>query len=165
MRTTFIVGFPGETEEDFEELHNFVEETRFDRMGVFMYSKEEHTPAARYDEQVPEAAKLERYNRLMALQREVSLERNQACMGKTVDVLIDERAEEGNYNGRTAADAPEVDNEVLVTGDDLTPGDFVSVDITDALEYDLIGTVSTGMPSPGTKIERAFPAQFVTQVS
>ena len=166
LRTTFIVGFPGETEADFEELFDFAEETRFDRMGVFMYSKEEHTPAARYDEQLPESVKQERYNRLMALQREVSLERNQAYVGQTVNVLIDERTEEGYYSGRTASDAPEVDNEVLVTGEDLSPGAFVSVDITDAMEYDLIGTAgtagtaSTGIPRPGDLDVRAVPAEF-----
>ena len=148
MRTTFIVGFPGETEEDFEQLYDFVEETRFDRMGVFMYSQEEQTPAARYDGQIPESVKQERHDRLMALQREISLERNRSFVGKTVDVLIDELADEGHYTGRTAADAPEVDNEVLVTGEGLAPGDFASVDIIDAMEYDLVGAVSTGAPVP-----------------
>ncbi len=157
LRTTFIVGFPGETEEDFEALFDFVEETRFDRMGVFMYSREEQTPAARYDGQVPEPVKQERYNRLMALQRQISLDRNQAFVGKTLDVLIDERTEEGHYRGRTAADAPEVDNEVLVTGEHLTPGDFASVDITDALEYDLVGTASTATPIPGGHDDRTIP--------
>ena len=164
LRTTFIVGFPGETEEDFEELFDFVEETRFDRLGVFTYSKEEHTPAARYDEQVPDAVMQERYNRLMALQREISLERNQAFVGQTVNVLIDERTDEGYFSGRTASDAPEVDNEVLVYGEeDLSPGTFVSVDITDALEYDLIGTSgngSTGGPRPGDHGVNAVPAEF-----
>jgi ribosomal protein S12 methylthiotransferase len=160
LRTTFIVGFPGETEADFEELFDFVEETRFDRMGVFMYSREEQTPAARYDGQVPEPVKQERYNRLMALQRQISLDRNQAFVGKTVDVLIDERTEDGYYRGRTAADAPEVDNEVLVTGENLTPGEFASVDITDALEYDLIGTASSAIPIPGGHVEQTISAQW-----
>jgi len=160
LRTTFIVGFPGETEEDFEQLYDFVEETRFDRMGVFMYSREEQTPAARYDGQVPEPVMQERYNRLMALQREISLDRNQAFVGKTIDVLIDEQTEDGTYIGRTAADAPEVDNEVLVTGEDLTPGDFAAVEITDAMEYDLTGTVKAAVPIPGGHEERTFPAQW-----
>jgi len=162
LRTTFIVGFPGETEGDFDALYDFVEETRFDRMGVFMYSKEEHTPAARYDGQVPEAVKQERYNRLMALQREVSLARNQSLVGRKVKVLIDERTEEGNYTGRTDADAPEVDNEVLVAGEGLSPGDFVTVEITDAVEYDLIGTVSTEIPGPDINNTPVSPAEFVT---
>ncbi len=162
LRTTFIVGFPGETDADFEALYDFVEETRFDRMGVFMYSREEHTPAARYDGQIPDSVKQERYNRLMALQREISLARNRAFVGKTIDVLIDEKADEGNYTGRTAADAPEVDNEVLVSGGDLAPGDIASVDITDAMEYDLVGAVSTGVPQPGGLNRQTFPAQFGT---
>ncbi len=158
LRTTFIVGFPGETEADFEQLADFVEETRFDRMGVFMYSREEQTPAARYEEQVPEAVKQERYDRLMALQRRISLDRNRAFVGKTVEVLIDEQTEAGHYRGRTAADAPEVDNEVLVAGDGLAPGDFVSVDITDALEYDLIGTAEAAMPAHGGPGDQSAPA-------
>ncbi len=162
LRTTFIVGFPGETDADFEALYDFVEETRFDRMGVFMYSREEHTPAARYDGQVSDTVMQERYNRLMALQREISLDRNRAFVGKTIDVLIDEKTDEGNYTGRTAADAPEVDNEVLVSGGDLAPGDLVSVDITDAMEYDLVGVVSAGVPQPGGQNRQTFPALFGT---
>lgn len=142
LRTTFIVGFPGESESDFEELFKFVEEMRFDRMGVFMYSREENTPASRYDEQVPEEIKQERYNRLMALQREISLGRNQTYLGQTVNVLIDEQTDKGHYSGRTVSDAPEVDNEVLFTGEGLSPGNFVSVDVTDVMEYDLIGRTS-----------------------
>ena len=164
LRTTFIVGFPGETEADFETLYDFVEETRFDRLGVFMYSQEEHTPAARYDGQVPDSVMQERYNRLMALQREISLDRNRAFVGKTIDVLIDERADEGHHTGRTAADAPEVDNEVLVEGGDLAPGDFVSVDITDAMEYDLVGTVTSDIPLSGGQARQTFPARFGTAV-
>lgn len=146
LRTTFIVGFPGESEGDFEELFEFVEEMRFDRLGVFMYSKEENTPASNYDEQVPENIKQERYNRLMALQREISLERNQTYVGQTVNVLIDEQTDQGYYSGRTVSDAPEVDNEVLVSGENLSPGTFVPVDITDAMEYDLIGRISRKSP-------------------
>lgn len=146
LRTTFIVGFPGETEADFVALYDFVAETRFDRLGVFTYSAEEGTPAARYADQVPDEVKNERYARLMALQRDISYARNQRYIGQTVDVLIDEvhktngtETEKTAAVGRTEADAPEVDNEVWLDGDRLRPGMFVRATITDALEYDLIG--------------------------
>lgn len=142
LRTTFIVGFPGETDQDFEALYDFVAETRFDRVGVFMYSQEEHTPAAGYEAQVPEDVAVERYNRLMALQRSVSLDRNQTLIGRTLPVLVDEADEEnGSAVGRTESDAPEVDNEVLLSGTGLIPGTFVQAVITDAVEYDLVGQV------------------------
>jgi len=139
LRTTFIVGFPGEQDQDLEAITDFVEETRFDRVGVFMYSREERTPAASFGEQVPDGVMRERYNRLMTLQREISLERNRLFIGREVSVLIDGQSHEGSFTGRTVADAPEVDNEVMISGTDLVPGQFVPVMITDALEYDLIG--------------------------
>ena len=145
LRTTFIVGFPGETDKDFEELYDFVAETAFDRLGVFPYSVEEHTPAASYPDQVAESIKQERYDRLMALQREISFARNQRYVGRTIDVLVDEvNVDRDGINavGRTEADAPEVDNEVLLTGDRVPQGGFVRVNITDALEYDLVGEVA-----------------------
>ena len=144
LRTTFIVGFPGETDEDFETLFQFIEDTRFDRVGVFPYSLEEHTPAAGYPDQVPDAVITERYNRLMALQQGLSYEKNQTRIGQTLDVLIDEvAAGDGGSSGvgRTEWDAPEVDNEVLLTGSTLVPGNFVKAIITDAMEYDLVGSV------------------------
>lgn len=144
LRTTFIVGFPGETDEDFETLFQFIEDTRFDRVGVFPYSLEEHTPAAGYPDQVPDALITERYNRVMELQQGLSYEKNQTRIGQTLDVLIDEiDAGAGGTSGvgRTEWDAPEVDNEVLLTGLNLIPGTFVNALITDAMEYDLVGSV------------------------
>jgi len=167
LRTTFIVGFPGETDEDFNELYNFVEETRFDRIGVFTYSKEDQTPAADYGEQVSEQIKLERYNSLMALQREKSLERNRELIGKTVDVLIDEGSTEGEYKyvGRTISDAPDVDNEVLFTSKvELPIGTFVPVTITDALEYDLIGTVFPEGSKPNDNFTSTLPIRIESLV-
>lgn len=143
FRTTFIVGFPGETDDDFEQLYDFVGESRFDRLGVFQYSPEEHTPAFRYDEPVAEELTQERHDRLMALQRDISLSRNQSIVGKVVDVLVDEAANDGAPAiGRTEADAPEVDNEVLLYDDTVQQGQFISVLISDALEYDLVGDVT-----------------------
>ena len=142
FRTTFIVGFPGETDDDFQQLYDFVAESAFDRVGVFPYSVEEHTPAARYPEQVSEEVKQERYDRLMALQRGISLARNQKLIGKTFDVLIDEPgAVDTPAIGRTEADAPEVDKEVLIYGAEVEQGAFLPIHITDALEYDLVGEV------------------------
>lgn len=144
LRTTFIVGFPGETDEDFETLFQFIQDTQFDRVGVFPYSIEEHTPAASYPDQVPEAVITERYNRLMELQQGLSYEKNLARIGQTLDVLIDEvtAGDSGSSGvGRTEWDAPEVDNEVLLTGSNLVPGNFVKAIITDAMEYDLVGSV------------------------
>lgn len=162
LRTTFIVGFPGETDQDFEALYNFVADIRFDRLGIFMYSQEEHTPAAGYLDQVPEEIKTERYNRLMDLQRSISLDRNQDLIGRSLPVLIDEvDHEHGNGVGRTEADAPEVDNEVLLTGEGLTPGAFVQAHITDAVEYDLVGQVMD-VKTDGTECKRtdSHPAVF-----
>lgn len=142
LRTTFIVGFPGETDDDFEALYDFVGETEFDRLGVFPYSVEEHTPAARYAEQIPDAVKQERHDRLMALQSDISLARNMKYIGRTIDVLVDEVNIDRDgvlAIGRTEADAPEVDNEVLLTGAAVNQGDFIRVTITDAMEYDLVG--------------------------
>jgi len=141
LRTTFVVGFPGETDLDFETLCDFVSDTGFDRVGVFPYSLEEHTPAARYADQVSDMVKTERHDRLMEIQRDISMHRNQAYVGRTVQVLVDEVDADGEAVGRTEADAPEVDNEVLLSGNDLVPGTFVEAAITDALEYDLVGSV------------------------
>ena len=143
IRTTLLVGFPGETDEEFDELYQFVKRFRFDRLGVFPYSHEEDTPAAGFDDDVPEEVKQERADRIMALQQEISLEINQNKVGKTFKVLID-REESDYYIGRTEHDAPEVDNEVLI--DKQTPlkaGDFAKVVITAAEEFDLYGTASS----------------------
>ncbi len=143
FRTTFIVGFPGETEDDFQQLFDFVAESAFDRVGVFLYSVEEHTPAARYSDQVPEEVKQERFDQLMELQRDISLDRNQALVGKTLNVLIDEPGRvDAPAIGRTEADAPEVDNEVLIYDTQVKQGTFLRAHIVDALEYDLVGEVA-----------------------
>ena len=143
LSTDIIVGFPGEKEEHFAELVDFIKSVRFERLGVFTYSREEGTPADDYEGQLDEKTKLERFNEIMAVQREVAASINESFMGKTIDVLIDEKkdAEGCVYMGRTQGDAPEVDGEVFVTSKskELEPGDFVSVKITDTLEYDLVG--------------------------
>lgn len=139
IRTTFLVGFPGETEADFQELLDFVTEMRFERVGVFQYSHEENTSAHELEDDVPAELKEERANRLMELQREISDELNQEKIGKTMRVLID-RKESGYFVGRSEFDSPEVDNEVLIEakGDTyLRIGDFAEVEIIDATEYDL----------------------------
>ena len=140
IRTAFIVGYPGETEAEFQTLLNFVAEIEFDRLGVFTYSYEPDTPSAELPDQVPQSIKLERLDRLMALQQEISLAKNWACVGQTWDVLIEGQGD-GLYVGRSYRDAPEVDGLVLVEGQ--APLDqIVRVHITSALEYDLFGTVA-----------------------
>ena len=140
IRTTFITGFPGETEDDFEELLSFAEDTGFERLGVFTYSQEEGTPAAEMEDQVDEEVKAQRRDAIMRAQLEISLKSNQAKIGKTLRVLVEEKDEDGSYIGRTVWDAPEIDNAVLFTSDrNLTPGEFTDVEITDAFDYDLAG--------------------------
>ena len=140
IRTTFITGFPGETEKDYGELETFVERTEFERMGVFAYSREENTPAAELPDQVEEELREQRRDQLMSLQREISLNKNLSKVGKTLLVLVEERCEDGTYLGRTEYDAPEIDNGVIFTSDEeLEPGTFVRVEITDAFDYDLTG--------------------------
>ena len=118
-------------------------ESQFDRVGVFQYSPEEHTPALKLPNIVPEEVKQERYSRLMELQREVSLARNKRNVGRTLNVLIDEPASDDSPAvGRTEADAPEVDNEVIIEDRSVSQGDFTRVRITDALEYDLVGELA-----------------------
>lgn len=141
VRTTFIVGFPGETESQFEELCDFVEESRFDRMGVFAYSAEENTPAASYERQIPDELQLERVDRIMSLQREIAFEKNNSLIGNRCAVIIDSVSEDGRGQGRTAGDCPEIDQEVSVTGKNVAIGDFVTVEITATDGYDLSGTV------------------------
>ena len=139
VRTTMIVGFPGETEEEFEELLDFVKETRFDRLGAFAYSPEENTPAAAMPEQIDEAVKQERLDRLMTLQQQISAEVMQARVGETCEVLV-EGFRHGRYYGRSLMEAPEVDGKVLFNSKKkLRPGEYVTVHITGASEYDLNG--------------------------
>lgn len=138
IRTTMITGYPGETEEDFRELMDFVRTQRFDRLGVFTYSHEENTHAYQLEDDVPEEVKEERANQLMELQQEISLELNQAKIGQELLVLVD-KLESGTYFARTEFDSPEVDNEVLIdaTQHYLRVGDMVTVKITGASEFDL----------------------------
>lgn len=141
IRTTMIVGFPGETDEEFSDLMEFVREVRFSRLGAFTYSQEEGTPAAARDDQVPEEVKNERLDALMMEQMQISNEANQALVGKVLPVMVDEQDEDGAYVGRTAYDAPEIDNSVIFTSDRaLKAGDIVPVRIEDAFDYDLEGT-------------------------
>lgn len=140
IRTTLIVGFPGETEDDFEALLDFVETMRFERLGVFAYSREEGTPAGEMENQIDEAVKEARLDAIMRRQLEISLAVNEAKIGKTFTVLVEERDADGSYIGRTAYDAPEIDDSVLFTSKRaLKTGDFVQVQINDAFDYDLIG--------------------------
>lgn len=142
IRTTVIVGFPGETEEDLEELIEFMKEIKFDRLGAFAYSREEDTPADRMDGHMDEEIKEERRDRVMMVQQAISEEINQKREDKVFEVLIEEEAEEGVYVGRTQGDAEEIDSVVYVNSDEeLELGSFVNVYITEAMEYDLIGDV------------------------
>lgn len=142
LRTTLIVGYPGETEEDFNVLLNWVKEMRFERLGVFTYSHEENTHAFSLEDDVPEEEKQRRAELVMEVQQEISLEKNEALIGKTLKVLID-RTEGENYVGRTEFDSVEVDNEVLIPVEEnyLRIGDFVNVEVTDADYFDLHGKV------------------------
>lgn len=144
LRTTLITGFPGETEEDHEELKEFVDEMEFDRLGVFTYSPEENTPAAEMADQIPEEVKEERRDELMELQQEISYDKGQDRIGQELLVMIEGKvADESAYIGRTYGDAPKVDGYIFVqTGELLMTGDFAKVRVTGALEYDLIGVLS-----------------------
>ena len=137
LRTTLIVGYPGETEEDYKELYQFVEEMKFDRLGVFTYSEEEGTTAADLDDNIPVEVKNERKNQIIDLQHDISLERNESFIGKTLRVLVDQS--ENNIGvGRTEYDSPEVDNIVNIQGQ-VEKGQFVNIQIESANEYELIG--------------------------
>jgi ribosomal protein S12 methylthiotransferase len=142
LRTTLIAGHPGETQQEFEEMYNFVEQMRFDRLGIFTYSHEEQTHSHTMVDDVPDEVKQERANAVMELQESVSYELNQEKIGKTYKVLFD-RKEAGHFVGRTEHDSPEVDNEVLVDAKDnyVRIGDFAEVEIYDATEFDLYGTI------------------------
>lgn len=140
IRTTLIVGFPGETEEDFNILSDFVSDQKFSRLGVFTYSREEGTAAATMDNQIPEDIKQERLDCIMMKQMEISLEGNRKKIGKILDVIVDSMEEEGVYSGRTRYDAPEIDNSVVFTSNSVhKPGDIVPVEILEAYDYDLEG--------------------------
>ena len=143
LRTTLITGFPGETQEDHEELMAFVDEMEFDRLGVFTYSPEEDTPAAEMPDQIDEEVKKDRQAELMELQQEISLDKGNDKIGQKLLVMIEGKvADENAYVGRTYADAPNVDGYIFVnTGELLMSGDFAKVVVTGALEYDLIGVL------------------------
>ena len=140
IRTTLIAGHPGETEKDFEEMLDFVEKNRFERLGIFGYSHEENTHSFSFEDDVPEEIKQERANAVMDLQEEISMSLNEGKVGKEFKVLID-RMESGNFVGRTEYDSPEVDNEVIIPADHtyLRIGDFTQVKINDATAFDLYG--------------------------
>ena len=140
LRTTLIAGHPCETEKDFQEMYDFVERSKFDRLGIFTYSHEEGTTAHKLEDDVPEQVKRSRSNKIMALQQKISTEKNKNKVGKRVKVLID-RVDANNYYGRTEQDSPEVDNEVIIPSKEmhLRVGDFYDIKITDSKEYDLIG--------------------------
>ena len=161
LRTTLITGFPGETEEDFKELYNFVDEMEFDRLGVFTYSAEEGTPAAEMEGQVAEEVKIARRNEIMELQQEISAEKAEGRIGKVYEVLVEgtvpvdsvngeafasimEVNEDGKkvYIGRTYMDAPDVDGQVFFESDyEIMSGELVEVEIIASDEYDLFGVL------------------------
>tara|TARA_B100000073_G_scaffold338137_1_gene334922 strand:+ start:900 stop:2186 length:1287 start_codon:yes stop_codon:yes gene_type:complete len=138
IRTTLIVGYPGETEEDFKTLYEFVEDVKFDRLGVFTYSEEEGTGAALLDDDVPEEIKHKRKNDIIELQHDISLNRNESFIGKTIKVLVDE-SEKNIGVGRTEFDSPEIDNIVNIKGN-VSKGSFVNIKIDSVNEYELIGS-------------------------
>ena len=137
IRTTLIVGYPGETEEDFIELFNFVKDIRFDRLGVFTYSEEEGTSAADLDDNIPQEVKNDRKNQIIELQHDISLARNESFIGKNIRVLVDQ-TEKNIGVGRTEYDSPEIDNIVQIEGK-VPRGQFVNVNVNGANEYELIG--------------------------
>jgi ribosomal protein S12 methylthiotransferase len=140
IRTTLITGYPGETEDDFEILCDWVRESRFERLGCFTYSHEEDTHAFSLEDDVPQEVKEERARRIMDIQRDISTESNAELIGRELKVLVD-RFEGGQFIGRTEFDSPEVDNEVAIRCGEshLRVGDFCQVEITSATEYDLQG--------------------------
>jgi ribosomal protein S12 methylthiotransferase len=143
IRTTFIVGFPGETDAQFEELLAFLQEAQLDRVGAFIYSREGGTPAAEMPDQVPFRIKRERYDRLMRAQQPISLQRNRAWLGKTMTVLIEGYTQDGRWAiGRSHRDAPDVDGLVYVRDCQAPPGTFLQVQIEGANVYDLFGVAS-----------------------
>jgi ribosomal protein S12 methylthiotransferase len=139
IRTTLIVGYPGETEDDFNSLRDFVEEMKFDRLGIFTYSEEEGTGAAHLDDNIPRQVKDDRKNILLEIQHEISLDRNESFVGKTLKVLVDQEGENVSV-GRTEYDSPEIDNIVHIQSKG-EKGNFVRVKIESANEYELIGSI------------------------
>ncbi|MBK7959845.1 MAG: 30S ribosomal protein S12 methylthiotransferase RimO [Bdellovibrionales bacterium] len=147
IRTQFIVGFPGETNEQFEELLSFIAAQKFDRVGCFKYSPEEDTPGGKMDGQIDEATKQQRYEAVMEVQQNISREKHREFVGKTVEVVVEGLSEETDLllQGRTSQQAPEIDGVVLINDGEARIGEFVRVKITDSMEYDLIGEIVKGV--------------------
>ena len=143
IRTQFIVGFPGETEENFEELLKFIAEQKFDRVGCFQYSPEESTPGGKMDGQIDDETKQRRYEAVMEVQQNISRDKHRAFIGKTVEVVVEGYSEETELllQGRTSQQAPDIDGVVLINDGQAKIGDFVQVRVTDSMEYDLIGEI------------------------
>jgi ribosomal protein S12 methylthiotransferase len=141
LRTSFIVGFPGEGEQEFQRLLDFIRDTKFERLGAFEFSPEEGTKAATMPGRLPEEVKHERFDRVMRLQQQISRDNNARLIGKKQSVIVDEWSEQPEYRcvGRTEGDAPEVDGNVYIQGQTARPGEFISVEFTGCLEYDMIG--------------------------
>lgn len=143
IRTQFIVGFPGETEEQFEELLEFIAEQQFDRVGCFQYSPEENTPGGKMTDQIDDETKQKRFEAVMEVQQNISREKHRAFIGRTVEVLVEGFSEETDLllQGRTSQQAPEIDGVVLINDGQANVGDMVKVLVTDSMEYDLIGEI------------------------
>ncbi|MFW6287168.1 MAG: 30S ribosomal protein S12 methylthiotransferase RimO [bacterium] len=141
IRTSIIVGFPGEGDEEFQDLLRFIEEVEFDRLGVFKYSQEEGTAAAKFSNQISDDLKDARYNRIMEIQQKISYNNNQKMINRHLDVIIDE-INDNTAIGRTQYDAPEIDNQIYIPADNIEIGDMVNCKIREAYEYDLIGELN-----------------------
>jgi ribosomal protein S12 methylthiotransferase len=146
LRTSLIVGFPGETDEDFGKLLHFVEEAQFDRLGVFCFSKEEGTPAAEMRDQVSERVKRDRYKKIMKAQARVSFKRNRRLIGEYEQVIVEGYSDETDLllKGRSSRQAPDIDGQVYITAGNANIGDIVTLRITDSSDYDLIGEIVPG---------------------
>lgn len=143
IRTQFIVGFPGETEEQFNEIIDFIKEQEFDRVGCFAYSPEENTPGGKMLDQIDDAIKSERVDRLMSLQQKISKKKHKQLVGKVFDVIVEGVSEESDLllQGRTSQQAPDIDGVVLINAGECNVGDIVKVKVTGSMEYDLIGEI------------------------
>lgn len=138
LRTTFIVGFPGETDEQFQELKDFVQETRFERMGVFPYSPEPGTPAMKLDGHLPDEVKQARYEELMAVQQEAAFAFGDSLLGYELDCIVDDQVDSDTWIGRIYTDAPEIDANVYIQGDGLEIGSLVPVELVARQDYDWV---------------------------
>ncbi|GAH17012.1 unnamed protein product, partial [marine sediment metagenome] len=147
LRTTFMVGFPGETDKEFEELLNFVKEFRFERLGAFIFSREEGTPAYDFPQQIPMRTKKERLKELMLTQQSISKEINSSYLGKEIEVLIDEiKSEKAKIAiGRTKGDAPEIDGKIVIRGDNTQVGKIIKVKVTEAIILAAFGYFNIGI--------------------